>query len=282
MVPLDQIPYVEMRGFKGRFPEETLECIKTELAEILQSSSYSEYSDPRDRVYAILGMTTAYRAFTTKVSSPRTDLHINYGKSAAQVYSDVVRYYVERDKNLAILCLPICYGQDVHGQRLPTWCPNWSVPFETSRRRFGEFHDSPPYEAPPIAIPWHVLQLTGFKLGRIVKCKKQFKELDRIRTVVRLKCDISRVEQFSVLKLELYTMATWGIPAHIGDILAMAKGSIWPLVLRHAAQNGEYEFVGILDWKKAGYENFNLMKEDLEALFAFAQKKGAIETLDLV
>ena len=105
-----------------------------ELIVILGGTYTSDCKDPRDRVYAVLGMTNAPYATSSKVAlSDKTMITVDYGKSVSEVYQDVVRYYARVDNSLEILCMDASFGGQVDGEGLPSWCPNWSLPFGKDR-----------------------------------------------------------------------------------------------------------------------------------------------------
>jgi len=61
-------------------------------------------------VYALLGMTvTKMRANTAQLHA----LEVNYEKTAAEVFQDVVRYVIRRDKSLAVLLLEASFGGQI-------------------------------------------------------------------------------------------------------------------------------------------------------------------------
>jgi hypothetical protein len=79
-------------------------------------------------------MTNAPYAAASKVASPdKATIIIDYGKSISEVYQDVVRYYAGIENSLDILCMDASFGGQVGGEELPSWCPNWSLPFGKDR-----------------------------------------------------------------------------------------------------------------------------------------------------
>ncbi|THV47046.1 hypothetical protein BGAL_0339g00060 [Botrytis galanthina] len=75
-------------------------------------------SDPRDRVYSVLGL--AADGFLA--DPPR------YQDSFEKVYSDLVKSFVDKDKSLDILCFADRFHclEHLHGQPiLPSWVPDW-------------------------------------------------------------------------------------------------------------------------------------------------------------
>ncbi|KAI4276228.1 MAG: hypothetical protein LQ337_002627 [Flavoplaca oasis] len=103
------------------------------LLELLEYLRTTECSEPRDKVYAILGM-------AVDLSSP--DIIVpNYSKSVADVYTDVVRYSLSRaEHGLQILGHVTHPFNDWTGDdntpSLPSWVPNYRIhggpnPFRT-------------------------------------------------------------------------------------------------------------------------------------------------------
>lgn len=72
--------------------------------------------DPRDKVYAILGICKDLRS---------GDITVDYVPSVARVYSDVSKFIITRDRNLKLLSACQSYGSSVTG--LPSWAPDWSI-----------------------------------------------------------------------------------------------------------------------------------------------------------
>ena len=49
---------------------------------------------------------------------------MDYRKPVTEVFTDVARYMIRRDRTLNMLCLPAMYGGEIHGRPLPSWVPN--------------------------------------------------------------------------------------------------------------------------------------------------------------
>lgn len=99
-------------------------------------------SDPRDKIYAGIGLVTHFTPGTMKV---------DYRLNVVEVYIELVRHTIDTDQNLDILAYatepaPIPQGiSSILGQ-VPSWCPDWSrferrVPFEKQRRSSGSLED---------------------------------------------------------------------------------------------------------------------------------------------
>ncbi len=86
------------------------------VIDILLLCSDFNCTDPRDKIFGLLGLTTDAR---DPILAP------DYSLSVQEVYGKVTRFLMTRDKSLAVLC-------DVRNpktlQGLPTWTPDWSIP----------------------------------------------------------------------------------------------------------------------------------------------------------
>ena len=72
-------------------------------------------SDPRDMVYALVGLTTAR-------DNPR--LIVDYSVSVRRVYTDVTKYILVSSQKLDIICW---VPRGTNQFRLPSWVPDWTV-----------------------------------------------------------------------------------------------------------------------------------------------------------
>jgi hypothetical protein len=90
------------------------------LLQFLNDTRNCKSSDPRDKVFALLGMTpeAAEQALAPNYSTPTRDVFIS-----------LVKFLISRDKNLDVLC-HVQNPTSVDG--LPSWVPDWSCP-RTSR-----------------------------------------------------------------------------------------------------------------------------------------------------
>jgi hypothetical protein len=94
-------------------------------------------TDPRDKVYAFLGL---------KPAGAAPDIIPDYRKSTAQIYTDTALSFIKESKSLQILGLVEgnenlkCCSSPI--PNLPTWAPNWSQ----------KFHGVDPMELFKIAI----------------------------------------------------------------------------------------------------------------------------------
>ncbi|ERF74958.1 hypothetical protein EPUS_05166 [Endocarpon pusillum Z07020] len=86
------------------------------LKTMMFQTRHSKCTDPRDRVYSMLGM----------LHKPDADLDIvpDYTKSTRKVFTDLVTQYVKKQKRLNILLL--CKLDDAAAY-LPSWVPNFAA-----------------------------------------------------------------------------------------------------------------------------------------------------------
>ena len=123
--------------------------------------------DPRDKVYAILGICKDLRS---------GDITVDYSASVARVYSDVSKFIIMRDRSLKLLSACQSYGSDVRG--LPSWAPDWSIDarFRPTRSisswvaddRSGIFHASGSFPARvEISADLRTMSAQGLLVGKI-------------------------------------------------------------------------------------------------------------------
>ncbi|XXG93982.1 hypothetical protein Hte_000233 [Hypoxylon texense] len=93
------------------------------LINLLFDARQTVCSDPRDKVYALLG-------HATDVTPDQ--LPIDYNKSLAGVYADVVKSYIFHKDNPTLDILGYVYTPTddiVWNDPLPSWIPDWRMPF---------------------------------------------------------------------------------------------------------------------------------------------------------
>jgi hypothetical protein len=84
------------------------------LLEALNFFRFHSATDPRDMVYAIVGLTEAR-------DDPQ--MPIDYSQSVRQVYINVVDYVLSRDRKLDVICAGVPKENIYH---LPSWTPSWN------------------------------------------------------------------------------------------------------------------------------------------------------------
>ncbi|KAL9620509.1 MAG: hypothetical protein Q9160_004978 [Pyrenula sp. 1 TL-2023] len=89
----------------------------TNLGLLIRRTANLKCTDPRDRVYALMGMRWK--------EERELQVTVDYTKPAGKVYQDYVQQFIARFKSLRLLSF--CEIQD-HSSEMPTWVPDWSRP----------------------------------------------------------------------------------------------------------------------------------------------------------
>lgn len=84
-----------------------------ELKHLMLDWGHTEATDPRDKVYAFLGL-----------AKDLDTIIPDYNALPRDVYTDLVRRYVEEDGNLEIICT---HHRGRNSLTLPSWVPDWSI-----------------------------------------------------------------------------------------------------------------------------------------------------------
>lgn len=116
--------------------------LESPLIDILLLCSDFACTDPKDKIFGLLGLTTDAR---------EPNLAPDYSLDVQEVYGKVARFLMTRDRSLAVLC-------DVRNpktlQGLPTWTPDWSIPLEIQKtsgsRLRGQYKAARSTEARPV------------------------------------------------------------------------------------------------------------------------------------
>ena len=85
-----------------------------------------EETDPRDKVYGVLGIITSPTTKLYVESRPdiqAAEFPISYTKSVSEVYQDVVKYLINLDRNLDVL--QIFESRRNRAKDLPSWVTDW-------------------------------------------------------------------------------------------------------------------------------------------------------------
>jgi hypothetical protein len=91
-----------------------------------------ESTDPRDKVYAVLGLARVPLENTVQTGEDTAAdaacvMRIDYNASVSEVYQYTAKYIINRNRNLDILCI-LSANRDDLSDDLPTWTPDWRVP----------------------------------------------------------------------------------------------------------------------------------------------------------
>jgi hypothetical protein len=95
----------------------------TYLLHMLSRARALEASDPRDKIFALLGISTG-------VDLDDDNIAIDYHKSAVQVFQDFTRYIIENEQTYDIFSY---LDQSPKPDTTPTWAPNWQKPMFPAR-----------------------------------------------------------------------------------------------------------------------------------------------------
>ncbi len=131
------------------------------LLELLRSHKSKYSSDPRDKVYGLVG-----------VSDARDGFKIDYSWSVHTVYLYTAQYIIKTTQNLDVIC---CKVHDRNSFGLPSWVPDWARnDAHTEHRVMGLHIRSPPFRAggDTIAITEFledglVLRVEGIMIGTV-------------------------------------------------------------------------------------------------------------------
>jgi hypothetical protein len=102
-----------------------------DIINVMRRCSGSEYSNLRDHVYALLGMTNLNHHTGDTVHRENYALIVDYSKSVVQVIEELTLYIIRRDQSLAVLCLNAPYGPNPTEPQLamlPSWVPDLRFP----------------------------------------------------------------------------------------------------------------------------------------------------------
>ena len=124
-----------LREIDPTFPDPKQEYLPTytPLLEVLDTNRRRVSSDPRDKVYALIGLASRSCHEVAKPHESRRPLKANYHKCTSEAYLDVAWYILLSDSDLALLSrCEVSTGQEglknassIEG--LPSWVPDWSV-----------------------------------------------------------------------------------------------------------------------------------------------------------
>lgn len=94
------------------------------LLELLMISRLFDATDPRDKVYSVLGLA---QSPLSQDANDTKGMRIDYGMSISRVYQYTTKYLINKDRSLDVLCLISTHSNQGSGD-LPTWTLDWRVP----------------------------------------------------------------------------------------------------------------------------------------------------------
>ena len=155
------------------------------LLDILFDSSNFGATDLRDKVYGTVGMAGIPTGDTIPedglLDTSQQVLPIDYQKTVSEVYQDVMKYLINRIRNLEVLCLhtvPPGAGPD-----LPTWVLDWRKPVYRVKWQHGDYCSCPwGYELDTSRIQdmreLNKLHLRGLVIGKLTNGTSQTPQRD--------------------------------------------------------------------------------------------------------
>ncbi|CAG8981965.1 hypothetical protein HYALB_00004828 [Hymenoscyphus albidus] len=105
------------------------------LLELLLSHKSKKSTDPRDKVFALIGISSSRTTFGA----------IDYEKDVREVYTHTARHIIQSTGKLDVICVK---QRDFSTEGLPSWAPDWSRPPPNSGPLMvGIHHRVPPFNA---------------------------------------------------------------------------------------------------------------------------------------
>ena len=230
----------------------------------LQEGTTFTVSDPRDRVYALLGVLlsltkrlyveTPFDEVLGQSQESSTTFPVDYNKSVAEVYGDVMKYLINVNRNLDCLCVL----QDRRNQAsdMPSWVLDW----RDSRSRY--FIENQPESSDlraTLGLPpkqdsneASVLRIYGFTAFRIEQLTAGVFDIITRSRYYLFQQDTdphyTKYPQHSYVQSickNISGSCVFGVPRNsmIDDEIVFAKGARRALVLRHVSKD-KYLFVG--------------------------------------
>ncbi|KAH9203959.1 heterokaryon incompatibility protein-domain-containing protein [Leptodontidium sp. 2 PMI_412] len=132
------------------------------LLELLLSHKSKKSTDPKDKVYALIGVSESDDAFGI----------IDYSHSVREVYTHTARHIITSTQRLDVICVK---QNDVDQYDLPSWAPDWTRPSSNSGATVvGLHHHQPPFTASGDTLAnfkflshGYVLRVSGFIIATI-------------------------------------------------------------------------------------------------------------------
>lgn len=106
-------PISNLRAIRQGTQSKLATSVWRKLSLLLKATLVCECGDPRDKVFALLGLTE---------ETGQGKLIPDYSKSVSQVYAETIRYLIHTERKLNELS----FSQPSRQHELPTWVPDWS------------------------------------------------------------------------------------------------------------------------------------------------------------
>ncbi|KAL2062121.1 hypothetical protein VTL71DRAFT_6387 [Oculimacula yallundae] len=105
------------------------------LLELLLSHKSKKSTDPKDKVYALIGVSDSVNTFGT----------IDYSQSMREVYTHTAQHIITTSRRLDVICVK---QHDLNRYNLPSWVPDWTrLPSNASATVVGLHHHLPAFTA---------------------------------------------------------------------------------------------------------------------------------------
>ncbi|TVY42358.1 Heterokaryon incompatibility protein 6,OR allele [Lachnellula occidentalis] len=141
------------------------------LLELLLSHKSKKSTDPKDKVYALIGICSSRDTFGA----------MDYSSSMRDVYTHTARHIISTSGKLDVICVK---QRDVKPFNLPSWAPDWTRPFTNSGALVvGLHHREPEFAAAGDSLAQfefindgYVLKAAGFVMSTIAVVGMPFKQ----------------------------------------------------------------------------------------------------------
>ncbi|KAM6538208.1 hypothetical protein FALCPG4_000089 [Fusarium falciforme] len=241
------------------------------ILELLVVSKFSEASDPRDKVYSLLGLARPLRraegtshgsegGSSGSSTTPTLDLlsfEVDYSKSLSTVYQYLAKFIINGTKNLDILALIRRPSEQPRPHQFASWIPDWQsctpnsivsiddpLVFIPQRLPADFLASQQPYEEDDIlrVSGWHiasVMLLTGYtasfeemnEIDRDLPHDFNLEEIHRVLEEMGFR-DWSSTDTWRCCLLDPGRIALVPSTTNVGDSVFTAKGSRFPLLMR--------------------------------------------------
>ncbi|KAI8683435.1 HET domain-containing protein [Fusarium keratoplasticum] len=281
------------------------------ILELLVVSKFSEASDPRDKVYSLLGLARPIRRAEGTSHGPERDssgssttpaldllsFEVDYSKSLTAVYQYLVKFVINGTKTLDILALIRRPYEQPRPYQFASWVPDWQSCTPNSivsitdslvlihQRLPADFLTSQQsYEEDDILriSGWHVasvMLLTGYtasfeemnRIDRDLPHDFNLEEIHRVLDEMSFQ-DWSPTDTWRCCLLDPGRIALVPSAADVGDSVFIVKGSRFPLLMRPV--------YGFYDQKGATASEIRWEYVGVCLMWRFSMA-GAVETSEL-
>jgi Heterokaryon incompatibility protein (HET) len=228
---------------------------------LLLDCNHFAVSNPRDKVYAILGIAQKLTAMSTdpvenehRRRMPIEKMPIAYTKSVSEVFQDVVKFSIASRDDLAILEISSEPGS--RSTLLPSWAPDWRRKLLDARYLYNVGHWT--QWRPPKTQNWSSLgrlHLDGIRAGIVRKAnlpdyprltKDWLEAMDRplfIADCAIKAQDLSKDTDNTAAAPESQKfLAVMDSEPTTGDIIVLLCGARCPFILRRSSDGDKREF----------------------------------------